>query len=67
MNISVKRRWEVILLSRHERGPHMSNTDISRYLQISESTIRYWLKRYETTGDIKMIQKSRRKRSTTEK
>ena len=45
----------------------MSNVDISHYLRISESTVRYWLKRYETTGDIEIIQKSGRERSTTEK
>ncbi|CAF1219446.1 unnamed protein product [Rotaria sordida] len=45
----------------------MSNADISQYLRISETTVRYWLERYETTGDIEIIQKSGRKRSTTEK
>ncbi|CAF4164580.1 unnamed protein product [Rotaria sp. Silwood2] len=67
MNISLKKRWEIVFLSKHERGPHMSNADISRYLQIDESTVRLWLKRYETTGDVEVIQKSGRKRSTTEK
>ncbi|CAF4523682.1 unnamed protein product, partial [Rotaria sp. Silwood2] len=67
MNISVKKRWEIVFLSRHEHGPHMSNVNISQYLRISESTVRYWLERYETTGDIEIIQKSGRKRSTTEK
>ena len=67
MNISVKRRWEIVFLSKHEYGPHMSNVDILHYLRISESTVRYWLKSYETTGDIEIIQKSGHKRSTTEK
>ena len=60
MNISVKKRWEIIFLSKHERGPHMSNVDISQYLRVDQSTVRYWLKRYETTGDIETIQKSGR-------
>jgi len=67
MNISLKKRWEIVFLSRHEYGPCMSNVDISRYLRISESTMRYWLERYEKTGDIEIIQKSGRKRCTTEK
>ena len=67
MNISVKKKWEVVFLSRHKRGLHVSNTDISHYLQISESTVRYWLERYETTGYIEIVQKSGRKSSTTEK
>jgi transposase len=67
MNISVKERWEIIFLSKHEYGPHMSNGDISRYLRISESTVRRWLERYETSGDVQVIEKSGRKRSTTEK
>ena len=45
----------------------MSNADISRYLRIHESTVRYWLERYGTTGDVEVIQKSGRKRCTTEK
>ena len=45
----------------------MPNTDISRYLRISDSTVRYCLKKYEATGDIKIVQNSGRKRSTTEK
>jgi transposase len=67
MNISLKKRWEIIFLSKHEYGPHMSNADISRYLRIHETTVRNWLEKYETTGDVQVIQKSGRKRSTTEK
>lgn len=67
MNISLKKRWEIVFLSKHERGPNMSNGDISRYLRIDESTVRRWLERYETTGDVEVEQKSGRKRSTTEK
>jgi transposase len=67
MNISLKKRWQIIFLSRHDYGPHMSNADISRYLRISESTVRYWLERYEATGDVEVVQKSDHKRSTTEK
>jgi transposase len=67
MNISLKKRWEIVFLSRHECGPHMSNADISRYLRISEGTVRNCLERYETTGDVEVAQKSGRQRSTTEK
>ena len=67
MNISVKKRWEIVFLSKYEYGPHMSNVDISHYLRISESTVRYRLKRCETTGDIEIIQKSGCQRSATEK
>ena len=67
MNVSVKKRWDIVFLSQHEYGPHMSNVDTSHYLRTSKSTVRYWLKRYETTGDIEIIQKCGRKRSTTEK
>ncbi|CAF4968513.1 unnamed protein product [Rotaria sp. Silwood1] len=45
----------------------MSNVNISRYLRIHETTVRNWLERYETTGDVQAIQKSGRKRCTTEK
>src|SRR4051794_15426744 len=67
MNISLKKRWEIIFLSKHQYDPHMSNADISRYLRVSEPTVRHWLQRYETTGDVEVTQKSGRKRSTTKK
>lgn len=67
MNISVKKRWEIVFLSQHYYGPHMANADISRYLRVSESTVRYWLERYETTGDVEVLQKTGRKRLTTDK
>ena len=54
MNISLKKRWEIVFLSKHYYGPHMPNADISRYLRIDESTVRYWLERYETTGDVEV-------------
>ena len=67
MDISIKKKRETVFLSRHKYGLHMSNADISRYLRIHESTVRYWLERYETTGDVEVIQKSGRKPCTTEK
>ncbi|CAF3347673.1 unnamed protein product [Rotaria socialis] len=45
----------------------MLNADISQYLHVSESTVRYWLERYEITGDVEVIQKPGRNRSTTGK
>jgi len=45
----------------------MSNAAIAQYLRIGKSTVKFWLERYETTGDMEIIQKSGRKRSTTEK
>ncbi|CAF3291844.1 unnamed protein product, partial [Rotaria sp. Silwood2] len=45
----------------------MSNVDIAQYLRINESTVRFWLERYEVTGDINVEQKTGRKRTTTEK
>ena len=65
MNISLKKRWEVIFLSRHNYGPQPA--DISRYLHISESTVRDRLERYATTSDVEVAQKFGRQRSTTEK
>ena len=67
MDISIQKTWEIVFLSRHTYGPYMSNADISRYLRIHESTVRYCLEKYETTGDAEVIQKSGRKRCTTEK
>ncbi|UJR19454.1 hypothetical protein I4U23_022585 [Adineta vaga] len=64
---TLKKIWDIAFLSRHERGPHMSNADTSRYLRIGESTVRNWLERYETTGNVEVEQKSGRKQSTTQK
>ena len=43
MNISLKKRWEIIFLSKHEYDRHMSSADISRYLRIDETAVRRWL------------------------
>jgi transposase len=67
MDISMKKRWEIVFLSTHKFGPHMSNVGIAKYLRIHESTVRFWLERYEETGDVNVEQKSGRKRATTEK
>ncbi len=67
MNISLKTRWEIVFLSKQDYDPHRSNDDISRYLRVDESTVRYWLKRYKTIGDVGVVQKSGRSRSTGEK
>ena len=45
----------------------MSNVGISRYLRTHDWTIRYWLEKYERTGDVEVIQKSGRKQCTAEK
>ena len=34
---------------------YILDADVSRYLQISKSTVRYWLARYETTGDVEAV------------
>ncbi len=55
MDISIKKRWEIVFLTQHWYGPHTSNADISRYLHVHESTVRYWLERYKTTGEVEII------------
>jgi transposase len=67
MALTIQKRWEIIFLSSHPKGPHMSKYQIAKYMHISEHTVSKWISRYQETGDI-MDQEGRgRKKKTSTK
>lgn len=67
MVISVRKRWEIVFLSRHPKGPKMKQKQVATEVDVSVDTVRYWLKRYEETGDVEEITPSGRPKSTPAK
>jgi transposase len=65
MSLSVKQRWEIVFLHVHPHGPTWQQRRIARYLHVSESAVRYWIRRYEATGDVTEQEKTGRHRKTT--
>src|SRR5262245_4269847 len=66
MPTSIRKRWEIIFLFKHPKGPKMTKDKIAKYLKIDESTVRHWITREEETGDVQEFDKSGRPRCTTE-
>jgi transposase len=67
MALSIKKRWEIIFLSKHPRGPKMNITQIGKELRCARAAVRTWLQRYEETGDVQDKEGRGRNRKTTER
>ena len=67
MSISIKKRWEIMFLSKHRRGPKLFNSEIAKEINCSIPTVERWLKRYEETGDVIDNPKSGREKCTDQK
>ena len=66
MSLSTRKKWEIVFLSTHRLGPKLGAKKIAKEVRCAKSSVQYWLKRYEETGDVKETQKSGRPRKTTE-
>ena len=62
--LSIKKRWEIIFLSKHRRGPKLSNAEIARELKVSPHVVSFWLERYLETKNVEEISKSGGPRKT---
>jgi transposase len=61
------KRYEIVFLSIHTKGPKLGKGAVAKAVKCSESTVKYWLKRWTQTKDLSdQICKSR-KRATTKK
>lgn len=65
MHLTTKQKWEIIFLSKHRRGPHFNNTQIAKELKTDVKTIRFWIDKYEKTGDVEGEKTTGRPRVTT--
>lgn len=65
MALSIKKRWEIVFLRDHPKGPKLSFEEIRKTIGCTKSTAKYWFDRYKETGDVIDIPKSGRKRKTS--
>lgn len=61
----MKKRWEIVFLHKHRRGPKLSIAEIAKEVKVSRYTVTYWLERYDTTKNVKEEEKVGRPRKTT--
>jgi transposase len=67
MSLPMHKRYEIVFLSVHPKGPKLGKGEVAKAVKCSESTVKYWLKRWTQTKDLSdQICKSR-KRATTKK
>ena len=60
MPLSVQRRWEIIFLSLHAKGPQLNPGAVSKLVHCSRGTVYHWLQIYKDSGDVQNISKSGR-------
>ncbi len=52
IHLSTQKKWEIVFLSNHRRGPHLNYTQIAKKVNVNVKTVRYWLDQYEKTRDV---------------
>jgi len=52
MSLSQQKRWEIVFLTSHPKGPHLSYSAVSKYLHCSTSTVSEWVNRWKETGGV---------------
>ena len=67
MSLNLKKRWEIVFLSRHKLGPKLSQREIAKEIGCSKSTVNHWLACFERTGDVLDETGRGRKRKTSKK
>ena len=67
MSIPINKPYEMVFLSQHELGPKLRIGSISKIIQCSKSTVKYWLNKYEVNKDLTNLKKCDRYRCTTQK
>ena len=67
MAVSVHKRYVIVFLSNHPMGPNLSHAAVAKTVHCAKSTVKYWLKHWTQTKDLKDSTCSGRKRATTSK
>ena len=66
MTLPLRKRWEFVFLSRHRRGPKLSNNQVAHEVSVSRSTVEHWLGVYDATNDAIEEPRAGRGRSTSQ-
>ena len=67
MELIIQKRWEIVFLHTHRRGPRLSLRVIAKELKCSRDTVQTWINKYKETGDVQDEEGRGRKRKTSEK
>ena len=65
MALSIRKRWELVFLCRHPRGPKLGFKLAAKEVGCSTTTAKKWVKRFEDTEDVQDEVGRGRKRKTT--
>src|SRR5690349_11112243 len=64
-HLPLHKRYEIIFLSKHKKGPRLGNKKVARLIHYDTKTVRYWRARWNETKDLFDESKSGRPRVTT--
>jgi transposase len=67
MAVPVHTRYEIVFLSNHPLGPKLSHAAVAKAVHCAKSTVKYWLRRWTQTKDLKDSTRLGRPRATTSK
>lgn len=51
-SISIKKRWKIVFLATHPKGPKLTKTQIANYTHCSTKTVGFWLQKYKDTHGV---------------
>jgi transposase len=66
MALSLDKRYEIVFLHEHPKGPKWGYKKIASYVKCSRSAVTYWVQKYHKNKNLTDEQKSGRPRCTTE-
>ena len=64
MDLPLDKRYEIIFLCEHPKGPKLSITNMAIYIGCSRPTVIYWTQKYRQNSDLNTQPKSDRNRIT---
>jgi hypothetical protein len=67
MSLPLHKRYEIVFLSLHSKGPKLGYGAVAKIVGCSKSVVPYWLERWTETKDLSDKSRAGPKRVTTEK
>ena len=67
MPLSIQKRWELVFLIHHHRGPKLGVQEAARELRVDRKTVKHWLQIYEATNNVEDMPRAGRPRATSAK
>ena len=67
MSLPIHKRYEIIFLSCHSRGPKLGLKAVAKEVKCDKKAVKYWLNRWKQSKDLTDLPRSGRPRETTQK